>query len=71
VEDEQCFSIMALMNNKLRNHFICHLDLCICFFYTIILHVFLLLYPHFDKAIFFLEIVPNSIMICTHVKIES
>jgi hypothetical protein len=29
MEDEWCFSIMAFMKNKLKNHLTAHLDLCI------------------------------------------
>jgi hypothetical protein len=28
VKDEWCFSAMAFIKNKLRNHLLCHLDLC-------------------------------------------
>jgi hypothetical protein len=32
MEDEHCFSTMAFMKNKSRNHLTCHLDLCTRFY---------------------------------------
>jgi hypothetical protein len=32
VKDEWCFSAMAFIKNKLRNHLSCHLDLCTWFY---------------------------------------